>query len=416
MSDLEILTELTTYKNKLIAQLTNNQNQIIAQLTNNKNQIITQLNAQYTPILRYIRYMKSSTHVKHDYNQYIRDKCYESLKSTRDKYNQRVHVQNKKFQNELQKINLLTDIPYDHYIRNKCYESLKSTRHKYNHNQRVHMQNELQEINLLTDIPGRRNPEKFALIVGINYVNTNYALDGCINDANKIKQFIDAYAYKTNNIVLLTDETEDKPTKHNIIKSFKNLLLNAVSGDTLVFMYSGHGTYTTDINGDELDGFDEMIIPIDATNPQSCIIDDEFKTIIDAYLKSGVKLFILMDCCFSGTILDLKYNYIDDNNFDKTTVNAKSNETNGAVIVFSASTDNQTGVELIITENGTPTYGGALTLSFLQCISEKGDAISIQQLLEGMREILTDKKCKQTIQISSGNLVDISKLMLTDVL
>jgi hypothetical protein len=134
-----------------------------------------------------------------------------------------------------------------------------------------------------------------------------------------------------------------------IIKAFKNLLQNAIYGDTLVFAYSGHGTYTTDLNGDELDGFDEMIIPIDATNVQSCIIDDEFKTIIDAYLKYGVKLFILMDCCFSGTILDLKYNYMDDENFDKTTVNAKSNETNGQVIVFSGCTDKQTSIEIAIT-------------------------------------------------------------------
>ena len=374
MTDIQPITELNTYKNNLIAQLTTEKKQIIAQLTTKKNQVTIQLNARYTPILRYIRYMKSSTSVKHDYTQYIRNKYYKSLKPIRDKYNLNVQSQNTNFQNELNKINLLTDIP------------------------------------------GRRTPEKFSLIVGINYINTNYTLRGCINDANKIKQFIDAYAYKTNNIVLLTDETEDKPTKHNIIKSFKNLLQNSVSGDTLVFMYSGHGTYTADINGDELDGCDEMIIPIDATNPQSCIIDDEFKTIIDAYLKSGVKLFILMDCCFSGTILDLKYNYLDYDNLYNTTVNSKTNETNGQVIVFSGCTDKQTSIELQFNHGHTPTYGGALTLSFLQYISEKGDAISIQQLLEGMRQILTDNKCQQTIQISSGNLLDISKLMLTEVL
>ena len=151
---------------------------------------------------------------------------------------------------------------------------------------------DIKAINLTTVIPGKKQQTKSALLIGINYNNTSMQLYGCINDANNINKLLETkYGYK--NITLLTDDTNKKPNKQNILNEFTNLLRNAVSGDSIFFSYSGHGTYTTDLNKDELDGKDELIVPIDATSIQTCILDDELNKIIQTNIKSGVKLFAL---------------------------------------------------------------------------------------------------------------------------
>lgn len=304
---------------------------------------------------------------------------------------------------------------YIQYSVNKYNENLKTMQNK--------LKRDVNLINQLINIPGRiqlvttevRRSDKFALIVGINYENTINELSGCINDANNMNKFLNGYAYKNENIVLLTDETDLKPTKRNIISEFTNLLQKSINGDTLVFYYSGHGTNTYDLNGDEIDGIDELIVPIDTTSIESCILDDELKTIIYNNLKQGVKLFVLMDCCFSGTICDLKYNYIDKDNFDNTTINPKSSETLGQVVVISGCSDKQTSSEATITDGVTNSTCGAMSFAFLNTITEKGDKISINELLESMRTLLSDNMYEQTVQMSSGCQIDISNTLLTDI-
>lgn len=77
-------------------------------------------------------------------------------------------------------------------------------------------------------------------------------------------------------------------------------------GDSLVFHYSGHGSQEEDIDGDEIDGYDETICPLDyKTN--GMIIDDEINYTIVRPLPRGVKLHAIIDACHSGTVLDLPY-------------------------------------------------------------------------------------------------------------
>ena len=145
-----------------------------------------------------------------------------------------------------------------------------------------------------------------ALMVGINYRNTESELRGCINDVNSLKKFLnDKNKVNYSNICILTDDTTLKPTRDNILEKYKQLLINSKEGDILYFTFSGHGSYTIDRNGDELDGKDELLVSIDNRG----ITDDELKNIAQQYLKNNVTLFVLLDCCHSGTLLDLKYNF-----------------------------------------------------------------------------------------------------------
>lgn len=255
---------------------------------------------------------------------------------------------------------------------------------------------------------------KYALLVGINYTNTNYKLYGCINDANNVKTLlIDKYKFLEENIITLNDFSSQEllPTNNNIIREFTNLLKKANSGDQLVFLYSGHGSYILDKNNDELSGNDNVLIPLDAIyNYNKIIVDDQLKKIIDTNLKSGVKLFSLLDCCFSGTALDLRFNYLyNDSNTNNATININQTLTNADVIMISGSTDNQTSADVqTIDSSGNKVYGGALTNSFIKVLKSNNYSISYSNLIKNIRQILKQENYTQTPQLSSGRYLDIN--------
>ncbi len=158
-----------------------------------------------------------------------------------------------------------------------------------------------------------------AVLVGINYRGTRNELGGCINDVLGTKRQILA-EYPTAEIELMTDDTPVKPTRNNILDKLTSLVYKAQAGDTLMFHYSGHGSQVPDLEGDEEDGYDETICPIDFMTRRtvtvngirrildSQITDDEIHSVISNVPKN-VKFLMLSDSCHSGTIGDLKYDF-----------------------------------------------------------------------------------------------------------
>lgn len=240
------------------------------------------------------------------------------------------------------------------------------------------------------------NKNKKALLVGINYTGTQNELYGCINDVNSIKERIIAKGFT--NINTITDLTTQKPTKSNILSEFKNLLINSQAGDLLLFLYSGHGSYVLDKNNNEQDGYDELIVSSDL----KAIVDDEFKIIIQQNLKQDVTLFALFDSCFSGSVLDLRYQYLDSLNYDKYTENSKDEITIGNVFMISGCTDEQTSADAVFNNKAN----GAMTWSLLQSLNQKPSS-SWRELVKSMRDILKKSSFSQIPQFSSGKFVDI---------
>jgi len=243
---------------------------------------------------------------------------------------------------------------------------------------------------------------KKALLVGINYLNTPYTLTGCIDDTTRMKELLTSHGFDDFNI--LTDLTDVKPTKSNILNEFKNLIINAKSGDVLFFYYSGHGSYTYDRNNDETDGRDEMLVSSDL----QAVLDDELKNIIQTHLSREITIIGLFDSCHSGTILDLKYNYLDSNNYDKYSENTKVSECQGNVIMISGCMDTQTSAEALI-ENKSQ---GAMTWSFIDTINKTPDC-SWRELLKSMRDLLKTGGFEQVPQLSTDSFYDVdSKLFI----
>ena len=246
---------------------------------------------------------------------------------------------------------------------------------------------------------------KRGLLIGINYNGTDAQLNGCINDTKSIYTALTSnYEFKSEDISIITDDTEKKPTRDEILSAFKAFLESGEEGDLLFFSYSGHGSSTYDRNSDEKDCKDEMII----TSDLQSILDDELKSLIQLHLKKGVTLFALFDCCFSGTVLDLKYQYLDSLENDTFTTNNKDTETNSNVIMISGCNDTQTSADAFINQK----YQGAMTWAFLNTLKDKSSSssnLSWKNLLIDMRDKLKQSEFTQLPQLSSGCLIDINE-------
>jgi hypothetical protein len=273
---------------------------------------------------------------------------------------------------------------------------------------------------LLLNKPAATN--KKALLIGINYNGTSAQLNGCINDINSVSAILTT-KYAFNTITKITDETTQKPTRDVILASFAQFLKSGVEGDVLFFSFSGHGSTTLDRNNDEKNGTsetgtsetgtsetgtsetgnDEMIIASDLKG----ILDDELKSLIQTNLKKNVTLFALFDSCFSGTVLDLKYQYLDSLANDASTVNNNDSETIGNVIMISGCSDAQTSADAYIDKK----YQGAMTWAFISVMTALTTKPSWRDLLVKMRDKLKTSQFTQLPQLSSGCFMDINNVV-----
>jgi len=73
----------------------------------------------------------------------------------------------------------------------------------------------------------------------------------------------------------------------------------------------GHGGRIPDDNGDEDDGYDETLIPVDVEQVGQ-IRDDDILKVLVRPMPGGVTMTCLMDCCHSGTVMDLPYRFTAD--------------------------------------------------------------------------------------------------------
>lgn len=167
-----------------------------------------------------------------------------------------------------------------------------------------------------------------ALLIGINYKGQKGQLSGCHNDVHNVSQYLqEVQGFKEENITMLMDDGMHKPpTKSAIISAFKRLVKQTKEGDVVFFHYSGHGGRLPDDNGDEDDGYDETLIPLDFKKSGQ-IRDDDLLKILVHPMPANVSMTCLMDCCHSGTVLDLPYRFVGDGDHVEMEMNDRVNFT-----------------------------------------------------------------------------------------
>lgn len=289
-----------------------------------------------------------------------------------------------------------------------------------------------------------------ALLIGINYFGQKGQLRGCINDVKNMSTYLNQnFGYAREDMVILTDDQQNamsQPTKANILRAMHWLVKDAESNDSLFFHYSGHGGQTPDLDGDEEDGYDEVIYPVDFRQAGH-IVDDEMHRIMVKPLKPGVRLTAIFDSCHSGSALDLPYIYstqgiLKEPNLakeagqgllsvvsaytrgdmasmvssavgflkkasrgEKAYERTRETKTSPAdVIMWSGSKDDQTSQDAQVAGQAT----GAMSWAFINAL-KKNPQQSYVQLLNSIREELTSKYTQKP-QLSCSHPLDVNLL------
>ena len=169
------------------------------------------------------------------------------------------------------------------------------------------------DVNELVEIVPNSYGTKRAVLIGINYTGQEGELSGCHNDIKHVAQYLQkVHGFKKQDMTVLLDNGKcEAPTFANIMMTLERVARESQPGDTVWLHYSGHGGRLPDDSGDEEDGTDETIIPLDFKR-RGQIRDDDLLRYFVKPMKKGVTVTCIMDCCHSGTVLDLPYQFIGD--------------------------------------------------------------------------------------------------------
>ena len=200
------------------------------------------------------------------------------------------------------------------------------------------------------------------------------------------------YGYDPRNIVMLNEKSSNRdfwPTKRNILTAANWLVSNVQYGDSLVFMFSGHGGQKRDRSGREFDGKCETILPLDHRQAGQ-IVDTELFNYLVRPLPSGSRLHMICDSCHSGTILDLNYMHTPPKHWNGPRAGRWEQINNfgiaGEAFLISGCRDDQCSVTTRKLSGGETTTG-AMLYSFVQAV-ETNRANTYAELLFTMRSII----------------------------
>eukprot|EP00930_Biecheleria_cincta_P101194 TRINITY_DN92816_c0_g1_i1.p1 TRINITY_DN92816_c0_g1~~TRINITY_DN92816_c0_g1_i1.p1 ORF type:complete len:508 (-),score=92.57 TRINITY_DN92816_c0_g1_i1:120-1643(-) len=237
---------------------------------------------------------------------------------------------------------------------------------------------------------------KRALLIGCNYPGTKAQLNGCINDVNTWKGVLtEVYGFEEKNCLVLTDDQSDKrlqPTCKNMKNAMRWLAEGAKPGDVLFLSFSGHGTQRRCTDGSEADGKDEALCPTDYATG-GFVMDNEIFDLVCTPLESGVKLTIILDCCHSGTAVDLSFTW-EGGSWAEV---GGTKYVAGDIQMFSGCQDEQCSMDVSIAGRAQ----GAMTMCMTQAIRENNE-MEYPALLARLHEILKEKGYEQLPRLTSS--------------
>jgi hypothetical protein len=196
----------------------------------------------------------------------------------------------------------------------------------------------------------------------------------------------------------------------------------ASKGDIIFFHYSGHGYQIPDNNNDELDEFDESLVPEDApfdkgkqypeTYYENYIRDDELAVMLDLLRsKVGVtgNVFVTIDACHSGSatrgfgskrgeVREKSINFIpppsarvENSNDDFGLYNSGDNKSPMTCIL--ASSEEELNYEYQVSDS---LRVGSLSFAFSKALTETNNNVSYRVLFEKIKNIMVSIAPRQT--------------------
>jgi len=239
---------------------------------------------------------------------------------------------------------------------------------------------------VLADADAQR---KRAFLVGISHYDT--ALTGYqwnningVEDINLLSPILKKQGFQTSSLL------DEQATYDNITRQLSTFIKTTKKGDIVYLHFSTHGQPVEDLNGDEEDGWDEAIVPIDAYKMykkgnyegKKHLLDDQLNVYVKRLReKIGPKgfLYVVIDACHAGTssrandetVRGTKVGFTYNNKVFKPSTQKKSHykiEANAKlsnVLFFEACRPDQVNTEVKVGDKryGPLSYNIALSLS-----------------------------------------------------
>jgi metacaspase-1 len=283
-------------------------------------------------------------------------------------------------------------------------------------------------------------PGKLALIVVVaDYPEgSGYGKLHADNDRPLIEGALRRQGFRKADIVVLEDAAA---TREGIVAAIETqLIARAASGDIAFFHYSGHGHRITDDDGDEPDGYDEVLSPHGAPGEFEegydgalHLRDDELGVLFEelrARLGPDGSLLVSLDSCYSGSATrgagELPTRGVitplgppaatrgagtdDGGGFTPAERGASSRDpaTLAPFVVFSAAShDEQAHETRDRGQRGRPVVGG-LSLALSHALGKAGRGTSYRALFDRVRAEMAASCPRQTPQIEG----DVDGLVL----
>lgn len=246
---------------------------------------------------------------------------------------------------------------------------------------------------------------KRAFMVGISHYDT--ALTGYqwnningVEDVNLLSPILKKQGF------YLTTLLDEQATYDNITRQLTTFVNKTKKGDIVYLHFSSHGQPVEDISGDEEDGWDEAIVPIDAYKLYKKGIYEGKKHLIDDQLNKYIKklrdkigpsgfLYVIIDACHAGTssranddtVRGTKIGFTANNKVFKPSTSKKSHykveaSTKLANVLFvEACRADQVNTEIKV---GNKSYG-PLSYNISQALNQKPLSVNANEFLTNLK-------------------------------
>jgi len=276
-----------------------------------------------------------------------------------------------------------------------------------------------------TSLTSDAEPKKLALIIAV----AHYPEDGgwstisSDNDVPIIYETLIKQGFDEGNIRVIMDE---RAKKADIVDAIKRLTEKAEMGDVIVIHYSGHGQQIFDDNGDEMDGYDESLIPFDAGlyfsegyyEGERHLRDEEFGALLTELRKKVGKegcVLVTLDSCHSGNATrglqtsrgtELKFapegydpeeKEGNDKGFMEMTSSRGDDDNLGSLILISGSSHDEVNYEYRDPESGI-NYG-SLSYAFSKHMSKAEPTTTYRGLFDNILVEMSNIAPRQTPQL-----------------
>ena len=238
-----------------------------------------------------------------------------------------------------------------------------------------------------------------ALFVGIEYSDIpSIALKSSQQDIEISKQKIQELYPDCINVRTVSEASEIKPTRKNILKAIQWLVEDIKPGQHVFFHYSGHGGQLVDINGAYKSIFENCIYPCKGKRLQ-IILDEEIRKELIEKIPNGSKCFIVMDSYSGNATIELEHTWQtaeDHTLYYVQDIEMPSLE--GKVIVLSSCLTDDTPM------NPTAIYGqtgGVLSSILPQILDKNDDQLEMKEYMWSVLRTLKERGCSKIPVLSA---------------